>query len=174
MPETVMFRLGPGQAMRYEDVLVDIFGFTGTGALRVLADAESVRTTSRTYASTDDGSYGQGIPAFAPEQALGYGEAGRLLQLSQGDTFRTNIGFVNAGNLPVDVHVELFAADGSLIGTRMVTLAADEHRQLNGVYPEAVEVGWARVWTSTPGGRFFAYGSVVDNGVDDPTFIVAQ
>ncbi len=173
-PKSITFNIPAGGAMRYEDVLAELFDFVGTGSLRILSTSSGVRSSSRTYAATDDGSYGQGIPAFMDTQSLSYGQAGRLLQLSEGGAFRTNIGFVNAGSEAVMVHLELFDNDGVLISTRMVTLEAAEHQQLNGVYPESVDVGWARVWTSTPGGRFFAYASVVDNGVDDPTFIIAQ
>lgn len=174
MPKSVAFNLPAGGAMRYEDVLAEVFDFTGTSALRIVSDSPAVRANSRTYAAKTDGSYGQGVPAFEPSQSIGFGQVGRLLQLSEGETFRTNIGFVNAGAQSVDVHLELFASDGSLVGTRDLTLAANEHKQLNHVYPEDVAIGWARVSTSTPGGSFYAYASVIDNGVDDPTFIVAQ
>ena len=55
-----------------------------------------------------------------------------------------------------------------------LTLAAFEQRQLSRIYPEAVDVGYAMVSTSTPGGVFYAYASVVDNKTADPTFIAVQ
>ena len=173
-PETVHFSIAAGGAMRYEDAFAELFDYTGTGAVRIISDSEAVRSTSRSYAAADAGTYGQGIPSFSSYQALQYGDTGRLVQLAQDDVFRSNIGFVNAGNNMVDVVVELFDATGRMVGTRSVTLAAAEHQQLNGVFPETVTVGYARVYTTTPGGAFWAYGSVVDNGVDDPTFIMVQ
>lgn len=173
-PQTVMFTLEGGSAVRYTDLFAEVFEVSGTGAVRILSDSPFVRTTSRSYAATDDGSYGQGIPAFGMHQALRYGDSGRILMLSENAVFRSNIGVVNAGHAMIDVVVDLFDADGDLVMSRTIHLAGDEHRQLNGVYPEDVQVGWARVWTTTPGGAFWAYGSVVDNGVDDPTFIMAQ
>ncbi len=61
-----------------------------------------------------------------------------------------------------------------LVDTIEVTLAAYEQRQLNRVFPEATDVGTAVLTTSTPGGAFYAYGSVVDNTTADPTFIAIQ
>jgi hypothetical protein len=173
-PESVTLSLGAGQSMRYVDIYGDLFGFEGSGALRVISSSDAVRSTSRTYADGDEGSYGQGIPSMRSHQALGYGESGRLLQLAQDDDFRTNIGFVNNCAQTVRVVYELYAADGSLVLSDHLDLSAYEHRQVNEVFTSEVAVGWARVWTSTPGASFFAYGSVVDNGVHDPTFVAPQ
>jgi hypothetical protein len=177
-PESVSLSLEPGASVRYRDAFAELFDFEGTGALRVLVDNPYVTTSSRTYASDEDGSYGQGVPAHTAMQAISYGRMGRLVGLSESgntnDGFRTNIGLANATGTMTTVVVALYSSDNGLVDTIEVTLAAYEQRQLNRVFPEATEVGSAVLTTSTPGGAFFAYGSVVDNKTADPTFIAIQ
>ena len=74
----------------------------------------------------------------------------------------------------VMVEIALYSSDDMLVDSVELTLAAYEQRQLNRVFPEATEVGYAVLSTSTPGGAFYAYGSVVDNKTADPTFIAIQ
>jgi hypothetical protein len=178
MPESVSLSLQPGAGVRYRNALDELFGFEGTAALRVLVGGPYVSVGSRTYADGEDGSYGQGIPAHPDMRAIRYGEHGRLVGLSDSgnttDGFRSNIGVVNLTGASIDVNVDLHAGDGMLMDSVVVTLGAYEQRQLNRVFPEATEVGYAIVSTSTPGGAFFAYGSVVDNKTADPTFIISQ
>ena len=177
-PEGVSFSLEPGASVRYRDAFAELFDFEGSGALRILVDSPYVTTTSRTYAADEDGSYGQGIPAHNQMRAIHYGVMGRLVGLSESgnttDGYRTNIGLANATGATVMAEVALYSSDHSLVDLVEVSLAAYEQTQLNRVFPEATEVGYAVLSTSTPGGAFYAYGSVVDNKTADPTFIAIQ
>jgi hypothetical protein len=178
MPASVSVSLAPGMSVRYRDTFNDLFDFEGSGALRVLVDSPYVAVSSRTYAADEDGSYGQGIPAHGMAQAIQYGQTGRLAGLSESgntsDGFRTNIGLANATGAMVTVTIMLYSHDGELVDSIELSLDAYEQRQLNRVFPEAIGVGYAIVSTSTPGGAFYAYGSVVDNKTADPTFIAIQ
>jgi hypothetical protein len=178
MPESVSLSLAPGMSARYRDAFAALFNFEGSGALRVLVDSPDVAVSSRTYAADEGGSYGQGIPAHTMSHAIAYGQTGRLAGLSESgntsDGFRTNIGLANATGTSTTVTIALFSSDSTLVDSIEVTLAAYEQRQLNRVFPEPTEVGYAVLSTSTPGGAFFAYGSVVDNKTADPTFIAIQ
>jgi len=177
-PESVSFTLEPGASVRYRDAFAELFDFEGSGALRVLVDSPYVTTASRTYAADEDGSYGQGIPAHNQTRAIRFGDMGRLVGLSESgntsDGFRTNIGLANATGAVVMVEIALYSSDHTLVDLIEVSLAAYDQSQLNRVFPEATEVGYAILSTSTPGGAFFAYGSVVDNKTADPTFIAIQ
>ena len=176
MPHSVSMMLAPYSSVRYRDVIDSLFGAEGVGALRVLADGGSVRVSSRSYNDEGEGTYGQGIPSA--DGAIGFGEVGRLVGLSQsGDSstgFRTNVGLVNLTAGSVMVTIDLYDGDGGLIGSVTRTLDAFEQTQINGIFPEATDVGYAEVWTNTPGGRFLAYGSVVDNSTGDPTYVAAR
>jgi hypothetical protein len=177
-PEWTMVMLAPGSAVRYEDAFDAFFDYTGTGALRILRDSYGVQATTRTFNELPDGSPGQGIGPHLTADALTWGRPGTLIGLSESPSLdsgcRTNIGLVNDTGFEVVVHVDLYRGDASYIGTVTATLEAFEQTQLNRVFPEAVDVGSAVVWTSTPGGRFFAWASKVDNPSGDPTFIAAQ
>ena len=116
----------------------------------------------------------RGSPAAAWGQAIRFGDAAQILQLARNDGFRSNLGLVNLGDGEITVHVDLLATDGSSFGEVTQTLAGGEHLQLNQVLPAAADAARARVWTSTPGGAFLAYGSVVDNQTDDPTYVSAS
>lgn len=178
MPESMSFTLAPGAAVRYTDVFGELFGFEGTGALRILVDGPALAASSRTYAVGSDGSFGQGIPVHRQAHAVSYGEVGRLTGLSESggtsDGFRTNLGLANATAAPISIVIDLYSDDGARVDSLEVILAGYEQRQLNRVFSEAVAVGTATVTTSTPGGLFFAYASVVDNASADPTFIAIQ
>jgi len=177
-PASASFMLDGGSSIRYRDAFAEIFDFEGTGALRLLVDNPYVTASSRTYAADEDGSYGQGIPAHGMMHAVTFGRTGHLTGLSESgntsDGFRTNIGLVNATGADVMVDVTLYSHDDMVVDMVSVTLAAHEQRQLSRIYPEATEVGHATVSTTTPGGAFYAYASVVDNQTADPTFIAVQ
>ena len=71
---------------------------------------------------------------------------------------------------------ELFASDGSSLGTGSTTLPPWGNKQLNRVLEDfaPIEAAYAHVWTTTPGGAFTCYGSVLDNQTSDPTTILAD
>lgn len=173
-PATVEMTIAGGSVMRISNVIGSLFDVEDSGAIRVLTDATGVRVASRTYADTDDGTYGQGIPAASWGQAIRFGDAAQVLQLVRNDDFRSNLGLVNLGDGEITIHVDLLGADGSSLGEITQVLAGGEHLQLNQVLPATANAARARVWTSTPGGAFLAYGSVVDNLTDDPTYVSAS
>lgn len=186
-PQVETVDLGPGEARRFEDILLELFGFEGAAALRIETLSGTVAVSSRTYnlldADNDLGlpagaTFGQYIGGAVPEQAVEHGGEGRIVNLREDDDFRSNLGLVNATGGAIDVVVELYAGRQlDLVGTRPVQLAPFEYRQLNRVYApltsDPVAFGYATVTTTTPDGRFFAYGSAVDNRTGDPTYIPA-
>jgi PKD repeat protein len=178
-PETQTFELAAGEAVRYHDVVQEMFATEGSGAMRLTLQAGSLLASSRTYNDLDTGTYGQYIPAFAETDAILEGATGLLLQLAgsaDGSSgYRTNIGLVNAAEVEITVEVSLFSADGAPLGTMSVDLAQATFRQLNDVFGEGdIPLAFATVTSDTPGARFFAYASVIDNRSGDPVFIPAQ
>jgi len=181
-PPTKTFTLGSGKAVRYEDVLATVFGFSGAAALRISVDEGMVAVTSRTYNATSSGTYGQFIDGLQEGIAIQAGQEGRLIQLthkrSASSGYRTNIGFVNATASGLALKADLYRADGSLLGGRSYNLAPYEYRQIDkifeGVTSSDVEDGYAVLYTTTNGGSFFAYASVVDNRTGDPVYITPQ
>jgi len=181
-PQSSMFTLQPGASARYEDVVDTVFGVEGTGALRLVVLAGTVTVSSRTYNDTPEGTYGQYIQGFEQAEAIATGEEAALIQLSRSASpssgFRTNLGLLNATAASLTVEVRLFRAAGQLLGTRSYTLKPFEQLQDNDVFGHVtggeVSDGYALVRTTTAGGAFFAYASVVDNQSGDPVYVPAR
>ncbi len=178
-PSQRTYDLGPGESLRFEDVLTSVFGFDGAAALRITNDVGMVAVTSRTYNLTDDGTYGQFVGGVINHTAIQSGQEGRIIQLthnrSSSSGFRTNIGFVNAIGSQITVRVTLYRADGSSLGSLDYTLAPFEFRQIDKIFQKVtgddVDNGYAVLTTTTAGGAFFAYGVVIDNRTSDPIYV---
>ncbi len=174
--------LGSGETVRMGNVLDTAFGFTGTAALRITATEGRITATSRTYNDDPAGSYGQTVPAVNVSEGVGPDSQSTMILLSRSPDpsvgFRTNLGLVNFTDRSTAVVVDLYNADGSAIGTLAKNLQPFEQRQFNDVFSMAgaddVADGYAVVGTTTTGGSFVAYASVVDNGSGDAVFILGQ
>jgi photosystem II stability/assembly factor-like uncharacterized protein len=184
-PVTQTFSLDPGRAIRYTDVLDSMFAYQGSAALAVEVDSGNLMVNSRTYNAQPDGTYGQFVAAEPDINAIAFGETGRLMQLSHDFStttgFRTNIGFVNATGKWLQLELELYDADGNLLGTvpsGKTSLRPYSYRQVDRVYnhvtSSSVKDGYALIRAVTNGGHFYAYASVVDNRTGDPIYVPVQ
>ncbi len=161
-----------GWVLSFPDVVAETLGASGAGALRISPNLGIVMATSRTYATTPDGSYGQGIPGVAEGEVFVEGELGYLPGLRQNEDFRTNIGFANTSDGPVDIVVAAHAADGRELSTSSHRVEGPSWVQLNQPLPDGT--AYATVLSTTPGAKYLAYASVVDRETDDPTYIAAM
>ncbi|MCG6963752.1 MAG: hypothetical protein LJE95_10835 [Acidobacteria bacterium] len=162
-------------AQRIQDVLGSLFATTGAGAIRVSVGTGSVIVTSRTFNQAEKGTLGQFIPARAQGEGFGAGDAAVLTQLRRDTDFRTNIGIVNLTGDAIRVTAEYHRADGSTIATTEYDLLPYAFHQHTKAIPgnEDLEGGFAVLTSASPGARFLAYASVVDNATQDPTFVPA-
>jgi len=169
------FSLAPGLCARYPDILADVFGFTGTAALRMTPSPGEVMVTSRTYNLTPDGTYGQFIAGVAAGRSILAGDEVRLVGLTQDPSYRTNIGFASASAFPIQVELSLYDGDGTLLGVLTTELAANGYWQVNNAFnqvgADALGDGYAVVRTDTLGAAFFAYASRIDNRSGDPVYV---
>ena len=190
---TRTYSLGPQQSVRYVDVLSTVFSTDGAAALRVTSQSGALLVNSRTYnlIGTNSvglpvgASFGQFVPGLAESEAIGQGEEGRIIQLTHRDAatlvdFRSNVGFVNTTASPIDLRIDLMNADGGLLATIQddrTHLRPYESKQINGIFAEAtgwLEDGYVVVRSTTAGGRFFAFATVIDNHLTgDPIFVPA-
>jgi hypothetical protein len=99
-----------------------------------------------------------------------------VLFLTENGDLRSNLGLVNGVNEQITVRWELFASDGSSLGTGQTSLQPWGNRQLNQVLGDfaPIEAAYAHVWTTTAGGAFTCYGSVLDNQTSDPTTVLPE
>ena len=181
-PASHTFKLDPGVSARYPDALGSLFGFTGAATLRITPYDGTLMAGARTYSDAQGGSFGQYVEGIAESQAVTFGKNARIIQLSQSadrsSGFRTNVGLVSASPSPMTVEVELYRADGSLLGKLSYALRSYESIQRNEIFrevtAEAIEDGYAIVRTNTESGEFFAYATVIDNRTNDPVYIPAR
>ena len=177
-PETMSFSLEPSSSVGYDDALDELFDFSGAAALRVRATSGDLLVGSRTYNDQPEGTYGQFIVGFPEDEALVSGVQGLLIGLSHGADYRTNIGFASACGGTISVEVTLHAANGAQLGQTTVELAPYSYDQVTDIFGDLssadVEHGFAVVESSSPGARYFAYASVIDNRTGDAVYIPAR
>jgi hypothetical protein len=184
-PPPVTFDLEGGACVRWPDVVADVFGARGSGALRITRQRGLVVASSRTYGEdAGEGTHGQLVPAIPLDATSPAGSGGSILGLvhsaDPSTGFRSNLGIVNLEERAVEVRVKFYGDEGELLLERIVALGPLEHRQLNS--PLAVagtsdvhagRVGFAHVGAPAADGDLLAYLSVVDNVTGDPVFIPA-
>ncbi|MCU0303553.1 MAG: hypothetical protein MUC56_05810 [Thermoanaerobaculales bacterium] len=175
-PPAVAFELAPQTSVRYRDAVGELFDIAGAGTLRVTSVGGDLLASAHTLTAEGSGHYGQFIGGFDDDDDAGPGDELRLIGLEASASARTNIGLVSACGTPITVDIRTFLADGSAAGEVQVELAPFANDQLNDVFASlgGKTVGddlYATVSSATPGARFFAYASVVDNGTNDPIFV---
>ncbi len=175
-----IFTIDPGAAVRWEDVLGQAFGvMDGTdafGALAIISDSDDLKLFSRTYNTSEDGTFGQAIPGFAADELIPANEMKRILYFTENGDFRSNIGVLNGTGSPMTVNWRRYTADGTMVDEASADLPAWGNVQLNRVFSGEAPVvgGYIDVWTETEDAAFMAYGSVVDNNTSDPTTVLPQ
>jgi hypothetical protein len=112
-----------------------------------------------------------------PAQSIGLGGGNlQLLQLEASDRFRTNIGLAETSGNAATAHVSLILPDSKLAISTDIPLKANEFQQISLASFGAGTVYNGRVTVSVKGGsgRVTAYGSVIDQQTQDPTYVPAQ
>ncbi len=170
----------PGGGVVWPDVLLDLFGLAAdqqaAGVVEVLSNVP-VTVGARSYAALESGTFGQYLPGLGPDDGIGPGEVGVVSQLARSENRYTNLGFVNLHDQPLELGVTLRGASGAGLGeAMMVSLDPGEWTQLFDVLSGLGQhdAASARVEVLTPGGRAWAYGSVIDRSSRDPTTVPMQ
>ncbi|HEX9983871.1 MAG TPA: hypothetical protein VGF69_11450 [Thermoanaerobaculia bacterium] len=173
--------LQPGEVRATDDVLRDLFGLSSTGgAIRIKsAIAGALVPTARTYHNRGDGTYGQFIRGVSSDEALALGEQPRMiLNAEESPRFRTNVGLVEVNGADTNVELTVTLPGRRVTSTVQVQLKANEYRQLNSMLRT---MGMSDAYNATVSvrvmggnGKVVAFGSVVDNVTQDPTYVVAE
>ncbi len=172
--------LAPGQSLRYENVLTELFnlGPDSLGALKLVASTESVIGMSRTYnipAGKAAGTFGQGLPAIRATEMIQGTEPQRIIFLSENDDSRANVGCVNGSSEPVRINIGVFNAEGTFLEARTMDLGPWSNNQINRVFRDYQPVnGYVDVWADSDDALYYCYGSMLDNLTSDPTTILPQ
>ena len=177
--QTVTFSLKPGEVHPIDNAMQSLFGLTNSGGSVVITTdtPSSLVATARTYNQTSAGTYGQFIPGVSPQESVGLGDRTlQILQLESSTRFRTNIGVTETSGQETTVLVTAIPSDSKVAASTQITLAPNEFRQFS---LDAFGLGTlynARVTVKVIGGtgKVTAYGSVIDQQTQDPTYVVAQ
>jgi hypothetical protein len=167
--------LADGDIAEWDDVTMSLFGFgwDAAGSIKVTSDAK-LTITARTYNQSDDGTFGQYLPGLAAGTGLPPGFLGILSHLKGNADYRTNIGFVNLGDVQCELRYQLFNIYGAPIGgMKYVTIGPYRWKQENRVFQGLgqQDIAYATVELVNGDCRAWAYASVVDENSGDPTTI---
>jgi hypothetical protein len=148
------------------------------GSLQVTtASSSTLVTTARTYTQTTSGTYGQFIPGVTAADSIGNGDqALQILQLESSTNYRANIGVAETSGNAATAHVSLILPDSKFAISTDIPLAANQFVQfpLSSFGVPTLYNGRVTVSVTGGSGRVTAYGSVIDQTTQDPTYVPAQ
>lgn len=177
--ESALFTLEPGEVRRFDNVLGEAFGSEGedfAGGAAVLSDSDDLLVVTRTFDNSGDGTKGAALPARPADEMVPAGQRAAVLFLTENSAFRSNLGLLSNVDFEITVQWELFASDGTSLGTGSRVLPPFGVTQVNRILRpfQPIEAAYAEVWTQTAGGLFTAYGAVIDQVSQDPTLVVVS
>ncbi|HEX7190412.1 MAG TPA: hypothetical protein VF381_02465, partial [Thermoanaerobaculia bacterium] len=181
-PITITSSVKAGQVLALDNFIASQMPQAGTntaGSLVVSTPASaSLVVTGRTYTDTGKGTYGQFIPAVTPADSVGLNERTlQILQLEQSSRMRTNIGVVETSGNPVTAQISVILPDSRVTPIVTLPLAANEFVQISlgsFGYTDPIYNARAVVKVIDGTGRVTAYGSVIDQITQDPSYVPAQ
>ena len=162
-------------------VLNDVVGpsglnAAGVGALRI-SSAANIVATSRIYVNTNNGSFGQFVPAFSRSSALRRGVIPQVSNTPAATGFRANLGLFNPNASTVTVRLEARDATGAVVASNLITLAGlSQQQNAIGILFPGVDVSNSANLTISfdASAGIFGYVSEVDNTSGDSFLISAQ
>ncbi|MFL6247005.1 MAG: hypothetical protein ACJ74H_13325 [Thermoanaerobaculia bacterium] len=190
------------QTIALNDIVKNFFGYgatslptdTGFGSLEIRPLNSSSTLTyasSRTYASTVSGTFGQFIAAmpftrFATQRLSGIPLPGgvvtpsKLLSLqhvAQSSKFRTNLGIVEGAGEPASGKIRVYDTLGNMLKEVPFSLLPGEHRQMNRFIQfdagiPTLENGRLEIEVQSLTGAVTAYASVLDGVTTDPLAVM--
>jgi PKD repeat protein len=174
------FFLSPRQAVTFGNALLDIFGMpSGAGAIAIEANSAAstpnLKVSSRTFTG-GVATYGQGVPSVADDDLQ---RTLFLTGLESDSDYRTNLGIVNRSSIPGSATLTLFDADGNVVGTTSVNVAANNFQQaaLVSYFPAVANRQYSALSLrvdASMAGAISVYASVVDNRTQDPIYLQAS
>jgi plastocyanin len=175
-PQTVTVTVPKRQMVVLDDVVSSLFHSSLLGGVR-LSSSDDFVATQRIYALVAAGTLGQFVPGLDSTNAM---KNGVLIQLKSSASFRTNIGVVNPNSSAAHVKFYLYDKNNTLVATgNSLTIppfgVIGPTNITAGLYFNAGTADISDAWVAYQSDQpLFVYGSVVDNGTTDPTFIPAS
>lgn len=184
--QPVAFTVPSRQTKIYDDVVATLLQRTDVGGIRFVSPDEFV-VTQRVYALTTTNcgagsinpcTLGQFVPGRELASAM---TKGVILQLESTAKFRTNLGAVNPNPVPARVTWRLYDRNNALVAISPSPVQMPPYAVIGptsivdalfySVPPTAdLSDAWVSFVSDQP---IFAYGSVVDNGSTDQTYVAS-
>ena len=168
--------IGARATVTTADIVKNVFGLdSGTGAITIGVDdsrAGNLAVTSRTFNTSSNGIFGQDVPAVNADDASAAGDLAVLEGPSSATDFRFNFGVYAVND--ASVRWELVRADGTIAATKDVDYTGGTQFQYNGGVSTLLGVTPADhdvVYANVTKGKVVTYGSAINNGSGDPTFV---
>ena len=169
-----------GSVVSLDDIVEQRFGLDDAQGSLIVEDrgATMMYGTSRTYTTSDRGTYGQfAAPEVAGLHTTGAGDSALIVLPNAGPDHRVNIGVTEVTGSPATVAMTLIdSADGVALGpSTFFEVAGFSNVQLNQTLPD-LEIGagadpYVALTVVQGDGRITAYGSIVDNLSGDAVFV---
>src|SRR5437764_626767 len=173
---SVPFTLAPRSTVAIEDIVKTRFGRdNATGAVEIAVDdavAGKLAIASRTFNSSENGEFGQDIPALNVTSATGAGDTVVLTAPANVVDYRFNAGIYAAADS--SVRWDLVRADGTLVKSVSIDYPAGTQVQHNlaveTIFGETPANSDALLAVVTSG-KVIGYGSAINNRTGDPTYV---
>jgi hypothetical protein len=180
--KTIPATIAAGESKPFNDILRSSFNLTNvSGAIHITAPAGAhISASGRTYATSAKGTYGQFIPGVPHNSGIDKNSAPlQVLQLEESPLFRSNLGLVELSGKPVIVEISGITTDSKASPKGTVALNAYQFTQIGQVFKTLLSTnaaynGRISVRVVSGDGTVAAYGSIVDNRTQDPTYVPAQ
>jgi len=177
-PQNKNYTIQKDSCIGFDDILYNEFNYEGAGALKISANADKLKISSRTYNDDPSGTYGQFIQGFHQSNLLSKGEVGYLIYLHKINNFRTNIGFSSLSSNSILITLKLYNSNGVKLAEKNINLLPYGYEQENDIFGQFgindISYGYAIVSSTSDGALYIAYASVVDNNSNDPIFIPVE
>jgi hypothetical protein len=178
-PRRTTVTLAPGESRAIADALGELFGASGSAALRATRQDGGVTVRSRTFDSAAKAPRGRLLAGIDAGTAFGPGRPARLDGLSHDPAAatrkRTNLGVLNVTGAAVEIVIAVTDEAGAAIGSHRLPVPPFGFVQVDDVFAvvgaTAPADGSARVSTPTPGGAFLTYASVVRRDPPSVTYV---
>jgi hypothetical protein len=176
-PITRTVELDSGEIREWQDILVSLFDLAASASSKgtvQITTTGTILSTARTFNQGSAGTFGQYLPAWDDSDVIEFGSIGYIPLVKSNAAFRSNVGFLNVGSRVCEVEVELRGGNGAQLGNTLAySVAAGEYWQRDDIFRNVgtQDVAYAVVNTTSATCEFWAFGSVVDNGTNDPTTV---
>jgi hypothetical protein len=181
---TATVTIAADEQLVVNDIVNTTFDQAGTKGAVIATSDQMLVGSMRIYNDQTDaglGTFGQYVKGMGMDYAM---TTGTVLFLSNenadtGMGYRTNIGWFNPNMDAVDLTLMAYDADGTMLGSKTVSVAAMAQEQFSvsssKLWPELDGYGDFYLMYSVAGDDgIFVYGSVVDNVNGDAIYVAAE